>query len=260
MDLATLAEHICCGESTPSTNCSVKEGLSPQPKRQGGKATPRRIRGRMSRSTLREAPPASERSPPRSQARTPIDQGGNACDRCPAHIKPAGTEFLRKLLSISVTSRQPRNTIDGLAYNTKASYGHFLAIAELPETLGALSVEVIRPALVQAFLDGFSDRPASQRNARAALKAVEKWAIVRDRLPWPITFGTEAPGSGGGHEPWSDEQVAIAEAHARHNLSRAVTLGANTGQRGSNLVKMRWTDLEIYEGRLGINVTQQKRA
>jgi integrase len=146
----------------------------------------------------------------------------------------------------------------GLAYNTKASYGHFLAIAELPETLGALSVEVIRPALVQAFLDGFSDRPASQRNARAALKAVEKWAIVRDRLPWPITFGTEAPGGGGGHEPWSDEQVAIAEAHAGHNLSRAVTLGANTGQRGSDLVTMRWTDLETYEGRLGINVTQKK--
>jgi integrase len=37
-----------------------------------------------------------------------------------------------------------------------------------------------------------------------------------------------------------------------------VTLAANTGQRGSDLVRMRWTDIEEYEGRPGINVTQRK--
>lgn len=35
MDLATLAEHICCGESTIEN--WVKEGKFPEPKRQGGK-------------------------------------------------------------------------------------------------------------------------------------------------------------------------------------------------------------------------------
>lgn len=146
----------------------------------------------------------------------------------------------------------------GLADNTKYSYRYLLGIAELPETLGSLSVEVIRPALVQAFLDGFADRPATQRYAQAVLKAVEKWAIVRDRLPWPITLGTEAPGGDGGYEPWSDDLVSVAEAHAKPHLARVVTLGSSTGQRGSDLVRMRWSDLEEYGGRPGINVTQKK--
>jgi integrase len=111
---------------------------------------------------------------------------------------------------------------------------------------------------VQAFLDGFSDRPAQQKCAQTALKSLEKWAIVRDKLPYPITLGTEAPGGTGGHVPWTDEHVALAELHAKPHLARIVTLAANTGQRGSDLVRMGPTDLEDYQGRPGINVTQRK--
>lgn len=145
-----------------------------------------------------------------------------------------------------------------LATSTKANYGKPLSVAERPDVLGALSIYEIRPALVQAFLDGLADRPAAQKSAQTALKALEKWALVRDLLPHPITTGTEAPGSTGGHEPWTDEQVELAERCARPHLARIITLAANTGQRGSDLVKMRWSDLEEYEGRLGINVTQKK--
>jgi integrase len=147
---------------------------------------------------------------------------------------------------------------DALARSTRVSYGYLLRLAERPDTLGALPVDVIRPALVQAFLDGFADRPAQQKNAQTALKAVEKWAIVRDLLPYPITTGTEAPGGTGGFEPWTDEQVALAERCCRPHLSRVITLASNTGQRGSDLVKMRWSDIEEYDGRPGINVIQKK--
>jgi integrase len=152
--------------------------------------------------------------------------------------------------------RSPK--FDALAVHTRSNYGYCLRAAERPDALGAFPVHVIRPSLVQAFLDGFADRPAQQRSAQTALRAVEKWALVRDLLPYPITHGTEAPGSTGGHEPWTEEQVVLAERHARPHLARVVTLGANTGQRGSDLVKMRWSDIEEYDGRLGINVTQQK--
>ena len=144
---------------------------------------------------------------------------------------------------------------DALARSTRDNYGRLLKLAERPDTLGALPVEVIRPALVQAFLDGLADHPAKQRNARTALRMVEKWALVRDLLPYPITTGTEAPGGTGGYAPWSDEQVQLAEKYARPDLARLITLGANTGQRGSDLVKMRWSDIEEFKGRLGINVT-----
>jgi integrase len=147
---------------------------------------------------------------------------------------------------------------DGLARSTRVSYRYLLRLAEQPETLGGLSVDLIRPALVQAFLDGFSDRPAQQKCAQTALKAVEKWALVRDLLPFPITVGTQAPGGTGGHVPWTEEQVALAEKHARPHLARVITLAANSGQRGSDLVRMRWNDIEEVNGRPGINVTQQK--
>jgi integrase len=146
----------------------------------------------------------------------------------------------------------------GLAPNTRASYRRFLLLAERPDTLGSVPVETMRPALAQAFLDGLADRPGSQHNARTALKALERWAIVRDLLPRPITLGTEIIGRDGGHVPWTDEQVAYAESHARPHLARAVTLAVNTGQRGIDLVNMRWTDIETHDSVPGINVFQQK--
>lgn len=144
------------------------------------------------------------------------------------------------------------------AQNTRDMWGRELALAELPETLGALSVEVIRPSLVQAFIDGYAGRPGKQMAALTALKQLERWAIVRDLLPHSITIGVQVERSHGGHEPWSDAQVQLAEEHARPDLARAITLAANTGQRGSDLVKMRWTDIEEYRGRVGINVIQKK--
>src|SRR5262249_43160631 len=110
----------------------------------------------------------------------------------------------------------------------------------------------------QAFLDGLSDFPGKQSKAKTALMALQKWAIVRDHLPYPIMLGTEVAKSDGGHEPWTVDQVHTAIREARPDLARAVALGANTGQRRSDLVRMRWTDLEELEGRKGINVTQKK--
>lgn len=143
-----------------------------------------------------------------------------------------------------------------LAASTQVNYRHNLSIAE--EAIGEVPVEELRPALVQAFLDGYGRRLAQQKCAQTALKSLEKWALVRDKLPFPITLGTEAPGGTGGHVPWSDEHVALAEQHAKPHLARAITLAANTGQRASDIIKMGPTDIDHYEGRPGINVIQVK--
>lgn len=145
-----------------------------------------------------------------------------------------------------------------LSRSTQVGYRQYLKVAEHPDVLGALPVGVIRPALVQQFLDGFADRPGAQQRAKVAIKAVEAWAIVRDFLPFPITTGTKLVGGGDGHRPWTEAQVACAEAYARLEVSRLVCLAANTGQRGSDLVRMRWSDIERVDGRPGINVTTQK--
>jgi integrase len=130
---------------------------------------------------------------------------------------------------------------------------------ESPDMLGSVSALMLRPSLVQAYLDGMSDLPGKQEVALKALKAVEKFAIVRDLLPHPVTTGVEIIGrSGSGYKPWTDEQVELGERYARRGFDRIITLQSNTGQRGSDIAKMRWVDIEVINGRQGINVTQQK--
>lgn len=152
----------------------------------------------------------------------------------------------------------------GYSESTKRNWGNALRLAEEEGGLGGCSVQVIRPAIIQGFLDGLADMPGKQSVAKTALKALEKFAVVRDLMPIPFMTGTEVIGSEGGHEPWPDSLVALAEQKARPDLARAVTLAVNTGQRGSDTVRMGETDLEeklcpttgIW--RRGINVSQQK--
>lgn len=145
-----------------------------------------------------------------------------------------------------------------LAPATREYTSRYLKQAQNPDTLGAYPAAVMRPALVQGFLDGYADRPGAQMAAKSAIKFVEKWALVRDRLPHPITTGTEVIGSDGGHMPWTDVQVATAEHYARPDISRLVTLAANTGQRGSDLFRMHPHHVEMVDGRPGINVMRKK--
>jgi len=145
-----------------------------------------------------------------------------------------------------------------LSQSTQRTYRRYLFLAAEPEGLGSVLIDEMRPALVQAFLDGLSDRLAAQNKALTVMKAVERFAVVRDLLPREITTGCEAPGSDGGHVPWTEENVTFGEGNVAPHLSRVITMGANTGQRGSDLISMRWTDIEEVQGRPGINVTQKK--
>lgn len=149
-----------------------------------------------------------------------------------------------------------------LAEGTRLNYRVLLAMAE--NQLGHLSTDVIRPSLVQNFLDGLAKTPGRQTNARTALKAVEKYALPRDLLPYPIMTGTESIKSDGGHEPWPEHLIKVALDHARDDLARVVRLAIETGQRGSDIVRMRWADIDEQEDiitgemRPGIHVIQKK--
>lgn len=147
---------------------------------------------------------------------------------------------------------------EGYSDATKELWGRELRRAAHPNGLGAVSLQEIRPSLVQAYLDGIEGRPSKKLAAYAAIKVLEKWAVVRDVFPRQITIGIELARPKSGHVPWTDEQVALAERHLRPLLARAITLASNTGQRGSDLIRMGPTDLETYEGIDGINVLQKK--
>lgn len=146
----------------------------------------------------------------------------------------------------------------GYADETRALWGRELEFAGHVMALGAVSLDDLRPSIVQAYFDGLAGRPGKQAAALAALRQLEKWAIVRDLLPQAITTGVEIEHSDGGHTPWTDAQVEIGEQKARKGFDRVILLAANTGQRGSDLVRLGWTDIETFDGRDGFNVTQVK--
>lgn len=124
----------------------------------------------------------------------------------------------------------------------------------LEEGLGQLRVEALRPSLVQVYFDGLSDKPGRQNVARNCLRVLEKWALKRELLTRPITTGLEITVSEGGHDPWSDEHLTLALTYARPHFARVVALALNTGQRCSDLVRMRWCHLQRRGGRLGVYV------
>lgn len=146
----------------------------------------------------------------------------------------------------------------GYAEASQEVWGRYLRFAADPDCLGAVSLQTIRPSLVQAYIDGMSGKPGKQAATLCAIKQMEAWAIIRDRLPRQITLGVQTEESDGGHMPWPQRCVELAEKHARYDISRLVTLGANTGQRGSDLIRMGWSDIEAYKGIRGINVKQRK--
>lgn len=146
----------------------------------------------------------------------------------------------------------------GYAWNTKISWQRELLWMAQPECLGDVTIEEIRPSLVQMFFDGIADRPGKQYLALRALSALETWAIARDLLGREITRGIKITKTNSGHVPWTDAQVAAGERYAAPHLSMLVTLGAYTGQRISDMIRMGWTDVERYDGRDGIRVIQKK--
>ena len=141
---------------------------------------------------------------------------------------------------------------------TQDLWARELRFAMSPNSLGHVTLKDIRPALVQSYLDGWTDKPGKQATALSALRALNKWARKRDLLSTSIVEGVEVEKSVGGHIPWTDAQVAHAVQHARPDISRTVMLGAWTGQRVSDLVRMCPTDIDTHRGFSGINVTQKK--
>lgn len=167
---------------------------------------------------------------------------------------PGGLRKFAGLVETFISSPE----FERLAENSKQLWGRELREAGDLDSLGIYSLKEMRPSLVQKYLDGLAGRPGKQFAALTAIKALDRWAIRRDFLTRQITFGVKTERPEGGHVPWTDAQVSTAERVCRKDLARAITLGACTGQRISDLVRMSWNDIEKYKGHEGINLTQLK--
>ena len=97
---------------------------------------------------------------------------------------------------------------------------------------------------IYQMLDGMSATPHAANSMLSVLRAVLEWGVQRGyRDDNPAVGIKPLPVDEGGHEPWSAEGYAFVIAHAPTHLQRMAYLGRSTGQRASDLVRMRPTDL-----------------
>ena len=148
----------------------------------------------------------------------------------------------------------------GYADETKRGWRRALEFAARPDCLGALSRYEIIPTLFRSSSINLQiDRASNVRFwGRSGNWRSGRSSAATCRTPSPSASKSPNRTTTVGHTPWTDEQVAYGETHARPDLAKVITLGANTGQRGSDLVRMGPTDIENYNGREGIKVIQQK--
>ncbi|MBM3654946.1 MAG: integrase [Alphaproteobacteria bacterium] len=159
------------------------------------------------------------------------DTFGDMLDGYLEHIKTAGT----------ITA----GTID--------QYERSLRIAR--KAWGNLRAKGLRPVHAQTVMDGLAATPGKANNFLAAMRALSTWARVRDHIEHSLTEGVKPYAAGGGHKPWTPEQIEAARTKLTGVIRRGVILYMYTGMRGSDAVRLGPTHID--DG--GFNLTTQKR-
>jgi integrase len=131
-------------------------------------------------------------------------------------------------------------------------YKRSLQIAK--EAWGHANIAALRPAHVKELIDGLAATPSKANHVLGTLKTLSAWARVKDLTHQSFTEGVKAYKLSGGHRPWTDEQIAVALAKLTGVVRRGFLLYLYTGQRGSDIVRLGWSDID--EG--GFNLKQAK--
>jgi integrase len=98
--------------------------------------------------------------------------------------------------------------------------------------------------------------PAEANNFISVMRIVMKWSVKYEFREFNPVDQIE-PLPGGEWRPWREEEFDHALAHLAERYRRAVILAAYTGQRASDIVRMRWS---AYDGEAIWQGKQKKTA
>jgi integrase len=138
-----------------------------------------------------------------------------------------------------------------LTESTQYQYKRWLNIAR--DAWGELRYIGLRPVHVRAMMGTLAATPSKANNFLGTMRALSSWALINGQISRSLVEGVKPFETKGGHKPWSVEQLkAIDRLPA--TIRRGVKLYLFTGQRGSDVVRMSWTDIDEN----GIALTQKK--
>jgi integrase len=182
--------------------------------------------------------------------------------RIPLGCDTADPEFWRLLRDASSPAAAREGTLsklvaeykagkawDDLRPASKRAYAHFLTRLEAGG--GDRPVAAMTRRDIYALLDQMSDTPVAANLMLAVLRSLLEYGVPRGyRDDNPAIGIKRLKVEDSGHRPWPEEGYRYVMEHAPTHFRRLAFLGRATGQRGSDLVKMRPVDLAAD----GINV------
>ena len=152
-----------------------------------------------------------------------------------------------------IKAYQASQAYKALADSSKRDYDRYLALLE--QRLGKFDTRLVTLQVMVTLQDSLADRPSTANHAMSVYKTLFKWGL-------PRSFGTVNPCDGlekvkhkaKRAKPWPDDILQLALDHCRWEIRAFVMLGLYTGQRTSDILRMRLNDIENGE----IRVIQQK--
>lgn len=167
--------------------------------------------------------------------------------------------LFRAALAQGWTRKKRRKGAKALSDNTMANYLRYIAMFEAEEfkfrmktgeerPVRDMSVAGIRPTHVYQLRDGMADKPGKANNWLNVFKLMMVFACERDwRGDNPADDISPLPI--GEHEPWPREVLAEALEKASPMLRLAIVTGLCTGQRVSDVIRIRhnWLSGGIME-------------
>lgn len=122
---------------------------------------------------------------------------------------------------------------------------------------GDLQAKGLRPVHVQIVMDRLAATPGKANNFLSAMRALSTWSRVRDHIEHSLTEGVKPYSKDAGHKPWTPEQIEAALSKLTGVLRRGVALYLWTGMRGSDAVRIGWSDID--EGGFAYKSQKTKR-
>lgn len=142
----------------------------------------------------------------------------------------------------------------GLTDGTQDQYRRALRLAR--DAWGALQIAGLRPIHIRTVMDRLAATPGKANNFLSAMRAFSTWARSHDHVDASLTEGIEPYRKDKGHQPWTPEQIAAALTGLTGMMRRGVVLYMYTGMRGSDAVRVGWTDID--DGGIAL-ITQKRR-
>jgi integrase len=119
--------------------------------------------------------------------------------------------------------------------------------------LGTFQAKAMTRKVALEWRDMLAETPAKANNLMAAISRLYAFGIDRGFTSYnPVTNIKKL--KIGEWRPWKPDEIKTFQAHAPEEMRLAMDLALYTGQRLSDVIKMRWN--QITDG--GIEVTQQK--